>query len=117
MGRQSDARDRLVRSAGELWHQRSYADVGVSEICEHAEVQKGSFYHFFSSKRELALAVIDEAWHQRGVCEMAPLLTGSLPPLPDPSWFERLTRTTDVAARGLPYMLGVRRSRRAASAG
>jgi TetR/AcrR family transcriptional repressor of nem operon len=86
VGRHSDARDRLICSAGELWHQRSYAGVGVSEICEHAHVQKGSFYHFFGSKRDLALAVIDEAWHQRGVCEIAPLLTGPLPPL------DRLTR-------------------------
>jgi len=86
MGRQSDARDRLIRSAGELWHKRSYADVGVSEICKHAEVQKGSFYHFFSSKQDLALAVIDESWHRTGVGEIAPILTGPLPPL------ERLTR-------------------------
>jgi hypothetical protein len=43
-------------------------------------------------------------------------LAGSLPPLPDPSWRERLGRTVDVAARGLPYMLGLRRSRYIASA-
>src|ERR671925_2297038 len=42
-------------------------------------------------------------------------LAGSLPPLPDPSWLERLGRTVDVAGRGLPYMLGMRRSRRTAS--
>ncbi len=65
---------------------RSYADVGVSEICDHAGVQKGSFYHFFASKQDLALAVIDQAWHQTGVGEIAPILTGTLPPL------ERLTR-------------------------
>jgi TetR/AcrR family transcriptional repressor of nem operon len=59
--------------------------VGVSEICDHAGVQKGSFYHFFSSKRDLALAVIDDRWQQVGVGEMAPILTGPLPPL------ERLT--------------------------
>ena len=66
MGRHSDARERLIEAAGELWHTRSYADVGVSEICDHAGVQKGSFYHFFSSKRDLALAVIDERWRVHG---------------------------------------------------
>jgi len=81
MGRQSDARERLIESAAELWHCRSYRDVGVSEICEHAGVQKGSFYHFFSSKRDLALAVIDDSWNRHGVGEIAPVLTGSLPPL------------------------------------
>jgi class 3 adenylate cyclase len=43
-------------------------------------------------------------------------LAGSLPPLPDPSWFGRLGRTVDVAGRGLPYMLGLRRRRRTPSA-
>jgi hypothetical protein len=41
-------------------------------------------------------------------------VTGSLPPLPDPSWLGRLGRTADVAGRGLPYMLGLRRTRRVA---
>jgi Protein of unknown function (DUF2652) len=36
-------------------------------------------------------------------------LAGSLPPLPEPSLLGRLGRTLDVAGRGLPYMLGLRR--------
>jgi hypothetical protein len=43
-------------------------------------------------------------------------LAGSPPPLPDPNWLGRLGRTLDVAGRGLPYMLGLRRQRRTASA-
>jgi Protein of unknown function (DUF2652) len=43
-------------------------------------------------------------------------LVDSLPPLPDPSWLERLGRTVDVVGRGLPYMLGLRPRRRTASA-
>src|SRR5215211_5624784 len=39
-----------------------------------------------------------------------------LPPLPDPSWLGRLGRTVAVVGPGLPYMLGLRRSRRAAPA-
>jgi TetR/AcrR family transcriptional regulator, transcriptional repressor for nem operon len=101
MGRHSDARERLIDAAGELWHTRSYADVGVSEICEHARVQKGSFYHFFSSKRDLALAVIDEEWRRQGLGQMAPILTGPLPPL------ERLTLFLE---RGLQEQLELRES-------
>jgi hypothetical protein len=41
-------------------------------------------------------------------------LAGSFPPLPDASLLERLGRTFDVAGRGLPYMLGLRRGRRSA---
>lgn len=41
---------------------------------------------------------------------------GPLPAMPDPRWHERLGRTLDVAGRGLPYMLGLRRRRRVAPA-
>ncbi|MFD4421872.1 DUF2652 domain-containing protein [Agromyces sp. NPDC058484] len=43
-------------------------------------------------------------------------LGDSLPPLPAPSWQGRLSRTAAAAGLGLPYMLGLRRTRRAASA-
>ena len=64
MSRTSDTEERLVDAASALWHSRSYADVGVSEICDVADVRKGSFYHFFSSKQELAVAVIDRRWNE-----------------------------------------------------
>src|SRR3954447_2717753 len=68
MGRTSDARERLVAAATELFSERAYSSVGVAEIATRAGVQKGSFYYFFPSKEALALAVIDEHWHwQRGV--------------------------------------------------
>jgi TetR/AcrR family transcriptional repressor of nem operon len=54
-----DTRTRLVETAANLWHARSYSDVGVSEICEQAGVKKGSFYHFFPSKSAVALAVLE----------------------------------------------------------
>jgi uncharacterized protein DUF2652 len=39
-------------------------------------------------------------------------VAGSLPLLPAPGWLGRIGSTLDVAARGLPYMLGLRRRRR-----
>ncbi len=60
MGRVSEARQRILESARGLIYSRSYAGVGVQEICERAGVKKGSFYHFFPSKRDLTLAVLDE---------------------------------------------------------
>jgi TetR/AcrR family transcriptional repressor of nem operon len=77
----SDTRQRILDSARELIYSRSYTDVGVAAICERAEVKKGSFYHFFPSKQELTLAVIEEFFvtfkeQIYGECfssEMAPL--------------------------------------------
>lgn len=55
----ADTRQRLIDAGAELFHTRSYGDVGVAAICAAAGVQKGSFYHFFKSKSELTIAVID----------------------------------------------------------
>lgn len=42
-------------------------------------------------------------------------VAGSLPPIPQSSPLERLARTIDVAGRGIPFMLGLRRPRHVAS--
>lgn len=62
MGRTSDARERLIDTGRDLMQQRGYTAVGVAELCDEAGVNKGSFYHQFPSKRELALEVIDSYW-------------------------------------------------------
>jgi TetR/AcrR family transcriptional repressor of nem operon len=46
-------------TAARLFLERSYHAVGVDELCQAADVRKGSFYHYFSSKSELAKAVVD----------------------------------------------------------
>jgi TetR/AcrR family transcriptional repressor of nem operon len=58
-GAAAPTRERIVRAAARLFLARSYASVGVSEICAAAQVQKGSFYHFFGSKSDLVMAVVD----------------------------------------------------------
>ncbi|MEQ9618327.1 MAG: TetR/AcrR family transcriptional regulator [Deltaproteobacteria bacterium] len=62
MGRTSDAKENLIQSAIELIGMRSYNAVGVQELCEHSGVKKGSFYHFFPSKRDLTLEALDVMW-------------------------------------------------------
>jgi TetR/AcrR family transcriptional regulator, transcriptional repressor for nem operon len=90
MPRTSDAKKQLIKAAGELWHSRSYAEVGVNEICEHAGVRKGSFYHFFPSKRDLALAVIDDFWRRDKQEFLAPSSDPQLKPL------ERIVRFVEL---------------------
>src|ERR1700733_3290143 len=64
MGRTSNAKESLLQAAFELIWQQSYGCVSVDTICERAKVKKGSFYHFFPSKSDLAVAAYEEHWQQ-----------------------------------------------------
>ena len=86
-----DTRTRILLTAREMFHGRSYADVGIQEICDAAKVQKGSFYHFFPSKRELAMAVIDNVADDWAHGFVAEAFDPELPPL------ERLDYMIDAA--------------------
>ncbi len=91
MGQISDAKQKLVQSALDLMYSRSYASVGVQELCERAGVQKGSFYHFFPSKRDLTLAALDRQ-RELGRCTiLEPAFRPDRPPLARiEAWFDRL---------------------------
>src|SRR5277367_3712153 len=64
MGRTSNARERLLQVAFELIWEQSYGSVSVDDICERANVKKGSFYYFFPSKSDLAVAAYEKHWQQ-----------------------------------------------------
>ena len=76
-----DTRQRLLDTAQKLFYARSYEDVGVQEICQEAGVKKGSFYHFFPSKRDLTLAILDESWKRYRETVLAQVFARDLPPL------------------------------------
>lgn len=59
-----DTKERLLNTAHDLIWTQSYGSVGVEEICRRAGIQKGSFYHFFPSKMDLAVAAIDAKWEE-----------------------------------------------------
>jgi TetR/AcrR family transcriptional repressor of nem operon len=65
MGRTSDAKEKLLDVAFELIWDNSYGGVSVDQICERADVNKGSFYHFFGTKADLAVAAYQEHWRQK----------------------------------------------------
>ena len=62
MGRTSDADERLKDAALALIWEESYGAVTIDDICSRAEVKKGSFYYFFDSKAELAVAALEKMW-------------------------------------------------------
>lgn len=88
---ETNTRTRIVSTARELFHGNSYSDVGIKEICDSARVQKGSFYHFFRSKRDLALAVIDDMADDWAHGFVAEAFDSELPPM------ERLDYMVDAA--------------------
>ena len=75
MGRTSDARERLMDAAYELIWEYSYGAVTIDAICERAGVKKGSFYYFFDSKSDLAVAAIDAWWIERKAADRKDLRT------------------------------------------
>lgn len=62
MGRISESKEKLIKSSIELITQKSFSSVGVQQLCDHAGVKKGSFYHFFDSKQELIIESLDVVW-------------------------------------------------------
>lgn len=102
MGRTSDARERLIEEASRLFHERSYEGVGVQELCDAADINKGSFYHFFKSKDELAGAVIDAYWVAIRDELLAPTLADDVAPLARiERFFEELTREQRAGRRDM----------------
>jgi len=52
-------RTRLLRTGAEFLSQQSYAATGVDQIIAQAGLTKGTFYHYFVSKEQFALEVVD----------------------------------------------------------
>jgi TetR/AcrR family transcriptional regulator, transcriptional repressor for nem operon len=92
MGRKSDSRQRLMDAAYELIWSYSYGAVTIEAICERAQVKKGSFYYFFDSKSDLALAAINAWWVERKALANE-IFRPEVPPL------ERICRYLDFAAQ------------------
>jgi len=62
MAREGNPKEKLLKATLELIWEQSYYSVGVDAICERSGVKKGSFYHFFKSKAELAAEAIQAHW-------------------------------------------------------
>ncbi|MCB9865853.1 MAG: TetR/AcrR family transcriptional regulator [Phycisphaerales bacterium] len=55
----ASTRERLLDAAAQLFLERGYAATGVAAVLEKAGVRSGSLYHFFRSKEDLLLGVLD----------------------------------------------------------
>ena len=58
MQKSATTRERLVESARYLFWERGFAGTSMADLLSHAEVNSGSFYHFFDSKEALLREVL-----------------------------------------------------------
>jgi TetR/AcrR family transcriptional repressor of lmrAB and yxaGH operons len=80
VARRTTTRDRLVATAGELFWRQGYAATGVNEIITQANATSGSFYHFFSTKDELLVAVVESVADRLEAEVLGPAETGAVEP-------------------------------------
>lgn len=52
-------RDRIIEAARQLFLLQGYTATGISQILKTAEARSGSLYHFFPSKEDLLVAVLE----------------------------------------------------------
>ncbi len=57
--RGTETRNTILETALDLFSQNGYDTTSVAEICQHAQVSKGAFYHHFTSKQDLFLTLMD----------------------------------------------------------
>ena len=84
-----DTRQLILDTAAMLFHTQSYSDVGVAMICKEAGVSKGSFFHFFPSKQDLGVAVLEQFRENINATLVAKAFSNQYPPL------ERIQRFVD----------------------
>jgi len=69
----------MTAALGLMWEE-SYGAITIDDICQRADVKKGSFYYFFDSKSDLAVAALERLWTE----QMRPQLDAQFSPSVDP---------------------------------
>ncbi|HPR34391.1 MAG TPA: TetR/AcrR family transcriptional regulator [Anaerolineaceae bacterium] len=64
MQNKQTSRDKILQSAVQLFLEEGFEATSVNDICKHAGVSKGSFYHYFETKQALFLTMM-ENWSSR----------------------------------------------------
>lgn len=75
----ANTKESIIQNAIAQISSRSYASVGVQELCELSGVTKGGFYYHFKSKEELTLAAIDSIWENYKSSLLEPAFDSDLP--------------------------------------
>jgi TetR/AcrR family transcriptional regulator, transcriptional repressor for nem operon len=55
----SDAKEHIIKTACKLFLQKSFKEVTMKELVKSSGLSKGAFYHYFESKEQLFMAVLE----------------------------------------------------------
>jgi TetR/AcrR family transcriptional repressor of nem operon len=106
MGRATDTKEKLLQVAFDLIWNQSYGSVSVDQICERAHVNKGSFYHFFQSKSDLAVEAYEEHWREKQP-ELDRIFSAQTPPLERLAvWCREVSKRQKVKAEKYGHVCG-----------
>jgi TetR/AcrR family transcriptional regulator, transcriptional repressor for nem operon len=59
VGLVSDAKEHIIKVACKLFLQKNFKEVTMKELVTNTGLSKGAFYHYFESKEQLFLAVLE----------------------------------------------------------
>lgn len=65
--KKTSTREKILNSAYRLFYEKGFNGTSIDDILKDAQLNKGSLYHIFKSKKEVLLTVIEE--------KIAPILT------------------------------------------
>ena len=77
-----NTRQRLIDAAYEEIYSHGYQGAALTDILKRAGVHKGSMYHFFANKKEMALSAVHEKIEERLDTRYRAVLDGGAPYLP-----------------------------------
>ena len=106
MAKPNDTKEKLLQVAFDLIWNQSYGSVSVDYICERAHVNKGSFYHFFPSKSDLAVEAYEENWREKQP-ELDRIFSPQVPPLERlERWCEHIRQRQKLKAEKYGHVCG-----------
>ena len=81
MRRRDARRDGILRAAGRIFRERGYADAGMRDIAEAADLSPANLYHYFRGKDEILFYCQDRALDRMLATVAAPPGRGPAPRL------------------------------------
>lgn len=54
-------KERVLAGAKEIFHRRGFSGTSINDLIRETGVKKGNLYHYFSSKEELGIEVLNQA--------------------------------------------------------